>query len=76
MFRIVMGLQYLSWIKDLELLMKAFTVSFYGIMLLVVLVLIAFFYFGAAAMLLFKESDPYHFGSVGSTLSSMFQILT
>jgi len=66
MLRLVTGLQFLSWIKDLELIMTAFTVSCYGIYLLGVLVAIAFLFFSIAAVMLFKETDPFRFGSIPS----------
>jgi len=66
MLRLVGGLQFLSWIKDLEMIMTAFTVSCYGIVLLGWLVMIAFFFFAVMAVMLFKETDPYRFGSIPS----------
>lgn len=56
-------LQYLSWIRDLELIMQAFTASFYGIVLLMVLVTILEFFFSIGGVMLFKDSDPYHFST-------------
>jgi len=76
MLRLVSALQFLSWVKDLELIMTAFTVSCYGILLLGVLVLIAFFFFAIAAVMLFKQSDPYRFGSIPSSFSALIQLLT
>lgn len=64
MLRLVSALQYLTWIKDMELIMTAFTVSFYGLFLLGCLVLIAFVFFSVAAVMLFKAADPYKFGTI------------
>jgi hypothetical protein len=64
MFRLVGALQYLTWIKDLELIMTAFAVSGYGLLLLGCLVAIAFVFFSVAAVMLFKDADPYKFGSI------------
>lgn len=61
--RLLGMLQYFAWIRDLELIMQAFTASFYGIVLLVALVIIFVFFFSIAGVMLFKDSDPYHFNS-------------
>jgi len=62
--RLVCALQYLTWIKDLELIMTAFTASFYGIFLLGCLGIISFGFFSIAAVMLFKHADPYKFGTI------------
>lgn len=77
MLRLVATLQYFTlWIKDLELIMQAFSVSVYGIALLCLLVLVNFLYFVIAGMMLFKQSDPYRFATPASAFSTMVQILT
>lgn len=65
--RLVAALQFLSWIRDLKLIMTAFTVSIFGIILLCILAIIAFFIFVVAGLLLFQESDPAHFGTISSS---------
>jgi len=63
LLRLLGMLQYLAWIRDLELIMRSFTASFYGIFLLWVLVVILMFFFSIGGVILFKDSDPYHFSS-------------
>ena len=70
LLRMVGSLQYLRWIKDLHLIMQALSMSVFGLFLLMVLVLLAFLYFAMAGILLFKDSDPYHF----STPQSRYRI--
>ena len=61
--RIVGALQYLGWMKDLQLIFRVLTATVYGITLILVLVIVAFIYFAVAGVLLFKNSDPFHFST-------------
>ena len=61
--RVIGSLQYLRWMKDLQLIFQVLTSTVYGISLFLVLVLIVFSYFAIAGILLFKYSDPFHFKS-------------
>ena len=61
--RVVGSLQYLRFMKDLQLIFQVITSTIYGISLFMVLVLIVFSYFAVAGVMLFKHSDPFHFKS-------------
>ena len=63
--RVIGSMQYLRWMKDLQLILDVLATVGYGITLFLVLVLIAFSYFAVAGVLLFRNSDPFHFKSFG-----------
>ena len=64
--RMIGALQYMNWVKDLQVIMQVMSTTIRGICLFLILVLLTFTYFAIAGILLFKESDPYHFRNSGS----------
>ena len=65
LLRVVGALQYLRWMKDLQLIFQVLATTIYGISLFLVLVVLSFSYFAIAGVLMFKNSDPFHFKSFG-----------
>ena len=64
--RMIGALQYLQMLKDVQIIVQVIGTTLYGMWLLLVLVLMIFTYFAIAGILLFKNSDPFHFRNAAS----------
>ena len=64
--RMIGALQYMKWLKDVQIIIQVVGTTMYGMWLFLVLVLLVFTYFAIAGILLFKNSDPFHFSSAAS----------
>lgn len=57
-------LKYLSFLQDLDVIIKALSSSLLGLLFVLGFMLVFIFYFAAAGTLLFKFTDPFSFRTV------------
>ena len=74
--RLVLVARFLSFISDLDVIIRAVTSSFVSTVYCFLIMLLFFYYFAAAGVLLFKAADPYHFGSFQDALRTLLEVMT
>ena len=74
--RLVLVARFLSFISDLDVIIKAITSSFVSTVYCFLIMLLFFYYFAAAGVLLFKAADPYHFGTFQDALRTLLEVMT
>jgi voltage-gated sodium channel len=74
--RLLRVLRLVSVMPELRLLVRAMGRSLRSILSLAVLTLLIMYVYAMVGWLLFHEEDPAHWGDIGQSLLSLFQILT
>lgn len=74
--RLMRTLRNFSFIKDLGVIINSIAGSFDSVMYLLWLLLLLIFYSACLGTLMFKESDPYRFGDLVSSIRTLVQIMT
>ena len=64
----------LSWIPDLNLILKAVSASLLSLIYTVLLLFLFLYHYALAGVLLFAKNDVFHFGSVIRALATLLQI--
>lgn len=74
--RLARILKTLSFIMDLKVILDSISSSFRSLLYVGFLVVIFYLYSAIVGVLMFRTSDPYHFGGVGVSMRTLFQIMT
>ena len=74
--RLARLLKICSFILELRVVLAAIASSFRCLLYVASLIIVFFFYASIVAILLFKVSDPYHFSNFGTTLLTLFRVMT
>ena len=74
--RLLRVVRLVSVMPDLRILVRAMARSLPPIASLVLLTLLLMYVYGMVGWILFHEEDPEHWGNIGESLLSLFQILT
>ena len=75
LLRILKALKNFSFLTDLFIILGAFESSILPMLYIVSLLCIMYFIFAVAGVLLFKRSAPFHFGTIGSSLYTLLQMM-
>lgn len=67
---------FISFMPKLRMIVRSLLISLPGIFGISVLLVLIFYVFGVIATLSLSEYDPDHFGNLGKSLFSLFQIMT
>lgn len=76
MFRILRLLRLLSWIADLNIMLRAISSSATAMIYVVLLMFLFFYNFAIMGVLMFQENDHYHFGDLFKAILTLFQVRT
>ena len=76
MFRILRLLRLLSWIADLNIMLRAIAASAKAMVYVVLLMFLFFYNFAIVGVLLFQQNDYYGFGDLFKAVMTLVQIST
>ena len=74
MLHILRVLRLLTWIPNLNIMMKAIAGSVRALVYVVLLMCLFFYHFAIAGTFLFAENDPYHFQNMLKSFVTLFQV--
>jgi voltage-gated sodium channel len=74
--RVLRALRVVSFLPNLQVLVEALLRSFASIGYVALLLSLVFYIYGIIGVGLFSVNDPEHFGSLGTAMLTLFQILT
>ncbi len=64
----------LSWVVELNIIMKSIGTSARCLIYVIALVILFLLHFGAAGVYLFSENDPFHFKDLPTAMKTLFQV--
>jgi len=76
LFRLLRTLKLLTAVPKLQLLVTALLKSLPSMGYVTILLLLLFYIYGVAGVMFFGKNDPVHFGNLGSSLLSLFRVVT
>ena len=76
LLRLLRVLKLVKAVKSLQTILSGLYKGLSSIAYILVLLLLVFYLFGILAMIMFRENDPFHFGSLPITLLTLFRMAT
>ena len=74
--RLFLSITYFFFIEELASVTLAILESSMPFLYVTFLVCVFFYFFGISGVMLFKEADPYHWGSLSSGICTLLQLMT
>lgn len=76
LLRLLRVLKLVKSVKQLQMILAGLYNGLKSIGYILVLLFLVFYLFGILAMIMFRENDPFHFGTLPTTLLTLFRMAT
>eukprot|EP01048_Picozoa_sp_COSAG05_P017512 COSAG05_NODE_2400_length_3111_cov_5.177291_1_plen_700_part_00 len=76
LLRLLRVLKLVKSVNQLQMILTGLVKGMKSIGYILVLLLLVFYLFGILAMVMFRENDPFHFGTLPTTLLTLFRMAT
>ena len=75
-FRVFLMFKEFLFVDELSSVINSLVQSIIPFAYVLLLMFVIYYFFAIAGMILFKEADPFHWGSYGSAINTLIQIMT